>query len=67
MDIAPIPERIAYLILLYLHGKLTLLGRKEIDAGLLNQNNTLAYLKKLPISVPIPCDACQSSFHGEGQ
>jgi hypothetical protein len=32
MDIAQIPERIAYLILLYLHGKLTLLGRKEIDA-----------------------------------
>jgi hypothetical protein len=32
MDITQIPERIAYLILLYLHGKLTLLGRKEIDA-----------------------------------
>jgi hypothetical protein len=32
MDIAQMPERIAYLILLYLHGKLTLLGRKEIDA-----------------------------------
>jgi hypothetical protein len=32
MDIRQIPERIAYLILLYLHGKLTLLERTEIDA-----------------------------------
>ena len=32
MDIRQIPERIAYLILLYFHGKLTPLERKEIDA-----------------------------------
>jgi len=34
MDIAQIPERIAYLILLYLHGKLTPFQREEIDTWL---------------------------------
>jgi len=31
IDITHIPERIAYLIFLYLHGKLTPSGRREID------------------------------------
>ena len=35
MDLKNVPERIAYLILLYLHGKLTAMDRKELDAWIL--------------------------------
>jgi len=41
MYIEQIPERIAYLTLLYLHGKLTAMGRREIDAWISDSDHHL--------------------------